>query len=422
MEGAILAIGNELVQGKVRNTTSFWAAQRLFLSGYKIKEIITIPDDLQLIKERLSYLVKRYPFVIISGGLGPTTDDVTNQALAETLNLPLETNQEVLTHIRAREKDLGLRPNPLRERMAVLPKGAQPLTHTKAMAGYLIRYAKCLLFCLPGVPKEFLYLLEEKVIPLLRKHLPPSQAISSLTLKIFGLREADINLELQDLEEENLSIGYYPQLPEIHLTMTALGKSEEEAHQRLQKALRKIKALFGEYIFGQNRDTLESVVGKLLSERGETLAVAESCTGGLIASRITRIPGSSSYFDRGVVTYSNQAKIDLLGVSKRCLETHGAVSKATALAMAEGIRRISKTTYGLSVTGIAGPTGGSPHKPVGTVWIGFSCPQGTVAQCFLFPGDRQLVQDFAATTALDWLRRYLTYDTLLPSYKFLRTC
>ncbi len=423
MNGAILAVGDELVQGRVINTTSFLAARRLFLLGYEIKEIVNVPDDLSLIKAYLSRFLEKYRFVLVSGGLGPTTDDLTNEAVAQTLGVPLETNQEMLARIRQREKELGLKPNPLRQRMALLPQGAVLLTKSKAMAGYYLKKGDQLLFCLPGVPEEFAYLLQDKVIPLLREHLPSDQAVEALVLKLFGLREADINLALQELEQgERLKIGYYPVLPEIHLALASSGSTPEEAQTLLKKALQKVQKAFGEYIFGQDEDTLEAVVGRLLQERGETVAVAESCTGGLIASRITRVPGSSAYFDRGVVSYSNQAKIDLLGVPKSCLETHGAVSRETALAMAQGIRKQAGTTYGLSVTGIAGPTGGTPQKPVGTVWIGFSCPDKTVAQCFLFPGDRHLVQDFAASTALDWLRRYLTYGTLLPRYKFLRAC
>ena len=412
-----------MVQGRVVNTTSFLAARRLLLLGYQIREIITIPDELALIKSYLSRFLKDYRFVMVSGGLGPTTDDLTNEAVAETLGVPLVTNEEMITRIRERERELGLKPNPLRKKMALLPEGAYLLTEDKAMAGYYLLVNDRLLFCLPGVPEEFAYLLEKKVIPLLRKHLPSSKAVKTTVLKIFGLREADINLRLQELEkDEGFKIGYYPVLPEIHLSLAAWGKNAEEAEKRLAKALQEVEDLFGEYIFGREGETLEEVVGRLLVDRKQTLAVAESCTGGLIASRLTRVPGSSAYFDRGVVTYSNQAKMEILGVPQEYLEKYGAVSRETALAMAEGVRRLSRTTYGISVTGIAGPTGETPEKPVGTVWIGFACPEDTVAQCFLFPGDRHLVQDFTATTTLDWLRRYLIYGTLLPRYKYLRGC
>ncbi len=423
MYGAILAVGDELVQGRVLNTTSFWAARELFALGYEIREMATVPDQLSLIKAYLSRFLERYSFVLLSGGLGPTTDDLTNEAVAETLGVPLSTDEQLLQRIRKREKELGLKPNPLREKMAQLPEGARLLTNEKAMAGYYLLRGEKIIFCLPGVPKEFEYLLKNRVIPLLQRYLPCEYVIRYTVLKLFGIREADVNLRLRELEKEpGLNIGYYPVLPEIHLAISARGSNSREAEERYQKALTKIEESFGEYIFGRNEETLEAVVGHLLDERGETLAVAESCTGGLIASRLTRVPGSSAYFERGVVTYSNQAKMDLLGVPREYLEKYGAVSQPTALAMAEGVRRLAKTDYGLSVTGIAGPTGGSPEKPVGTVWIGFSCSQGTYAQCFLFPGDRHLIQNFAASTALDWLRRYLRYGTLLPRYQFIREC
>ncbi len=421
MKGAILAIGNELVTGRVLNTTSFLAARWLFPFGYELEEITTIPDNLSLIKDHLRRLLGRYPFLILSGGLGPTTDDLTNQAVAEALGLSLVVQEEVLTRIKAWERNAGLPPNPLRRKMAELPEGAVLLTNEKAMAGYYLRVEGKLLFCLPGVPQEFEYLLKERVIPLLQEHFPPKEAVKFKLYKLFGLREADINLKLKEFEHlSGVSLGYYPVLPEIHLSLTVRRPDPKEAEELFAHVEKEIYRSLGEYIFGENEDLLEAVIGRLLVERKETLSVAESCTGGLIASRITRVPGSSAYFERGVVTYTNRAKHEILGVPQEYLEKYGAVSEPVARAMAEGIRRLADTDYGLSVTGIAGPTGGTPEKPVGTVWIGFSCAEATVACCFLFPGDRHLVQDFSATTALDWLRRYLRYGSLVPRYQFAR--
>ncbi len=422
MKGAILAIGNELVRGRVFNTTSFWAARELLFQGYEIQEILTVPDDLELIVLRLRDLLSRYAFCLLSGGLGPTTDDITNEAVAKALGKSLVTNEKMVHRIKEREKAQNLPHNPLRLRMARLPEGAILLTNTQAMAGYYLVLGRSLLFCLPGVPQEFRHLLKTKVIPLLKEKLPLKISIRSRLYKIFGLREADINLKLKSLEEElsGVYLGYYPVLPEIHLSVLIRAPSVEEADKLFELVDQKITKTFEPFIFGHDEDLLEAVIGKLLSKRKETLAVAESCTGGLIASRITRVPGSSNYFERGVVTYSNQAKKEILGVPEEVLVSYGAVSEPVALAMAEGVRKLAGSDYGLSVTGIAGPTGGSPEKPVGTVWIGFSCQEATVAQCFLFPGDRHLVQDYAAGTALDWLRQYLTYGTLVPRYQF--TC
>ncbi len=419
MKGAILAIGNELVRGRILNTTSFWAARWLLLEGYEIQEILTVPDELGLIESRLRDFLSQYAFCLVSGGLGPTTDDITNEAVAKALGRPLITNEEMVRRIKERERVQNLPHNPLRLRMARLPEGAILLTNTQAMAGYYIILDKKLLFCLPGVPHEFEHLLKARVIPLLKEKLPVKGAVRSRLYKIFGLREADINLKLKALEDSSgVTLGYYPVLPEIHLSVLIKASSEAETEKLFEKVHHKITEAFHPYIFGHDEDLLEAVIGKLLTSRKETLAVAESCTGGLIASRITRIPGSSNYFERGVVTYSNQAKMEILGVPEEILASYGAVSEPVALAMAEGVRKLAKTNYGLSVTGIAGPTGGSPEKPVGTVWIGFSCEKATVAQCFLFPGDRHLVQDYAAGTALDWLRQYLAYGTLIPRYQF----
>ena len=419
MNGAILAVGNELVQGRVFNTNSFLAARELLLHGYEVREILTVPDDLSLIEARLRDFLSRYLFCLVSGGLGPTTDDITNEAVARALGKPLVTNEEMVRRIKERERAQNLPHNPLRLRMAELPEGARLLTNTRAMAGYYLEFEGKLLFCLPGVPQEFEYLLKKKVLPLLEEKLPAGVVVISRLYKIFGLREADINLKLKDLEKmPEVTIGYYPVLPEIHVSVLVKASSKERAEEVFSQIDETIQAAFGPYIFGLEEDLLEAVIGRLLVERKETLAVAESCTGGLIASRITRVPGSSAYFERGVVTYSNEAKKELLGVPEETLATYGAVSEPVALAMAEGVRRLSRTDYGLSVTGIAGPTGGTPEKPVGTVWIGFSCKEATVARCFRFPGDRHLVQDYAAGTALDWLRRYLHYGTLVPGYQF----
>ncbi len=422
MNGAILAIGNELVRGQIINTTSFWAARELLARGYEIKEILTIPDESALIVKRLREFLERYDFCLVSGGLGPTTDDITNEAVAEALGRKLVTNEELVRRIKEREKAQNLPPNPLRLKMAELPEGAILLTNEKAMAGYYLTVQDKVLFCLPGVPHEFKHLLKNKVLPLLEKFLPISDVVYFTLFKLFGLREADVNLKLKGLED-NLSevkLGYYPVLPEIHVSVLVRAKEEKRAKEVFALVKERLESLFSPYIFGQDDDLLEAVIGRLLVKRGETLAVAESCTGGLIASRITRIPGSSAYFERGVVTYTNQAKKELLGVPEEALAKYGAVSEPVALAMAEGVRKLARTDYGLSVTGIAGPTGGSPEKPVGTVWIGFSCREGTRAQCFFFPGDRHLIQDYAAGTALDWLRQYLRYGTLVPRYQF--TC
>ncbi len=421
MRGAILAIGNELIQGRVPNTTSFLAARWLFPHGYLIEEILTIPDDLKLIKFHLCRYLSQYAFVLLSGGLGPTTDDLTNEAVAEALGRRLVVQNEVLRRIKEWERNAGLPPNPLREKMAALPEGAILLTNEKAMAGYYLPLQGKVLFCLPGVPQEFEYLLKERVVPILKEYFPPKGVIKFKLFKLFGLREADVNLSLREVESlPGVTLGYYPVLPEIHLSVTVRGHTESEVGKIFSRIEGQIREKLGEYIFAEGEDLLEAVIGRLLVERGQSLAVAESCTGGLIASRITRVPGSSAYFERGVVTYTNQAKHELLGVPLETLRQFGAVSKPVALAMAEGVRRLARTDYGLSVTGIAGPTGGSKEKPVGTVWIGFSCKEDTVAQCFLFPGDRHLVQDFSATTALDWLRRYLSYGTLVPRYQFAR--
>ena len=415
-----MAIGDELLSGRVFNTTSFLAAERLYRAGYRILEIVTVGDQKSEIAFHLRRLLEKADFLVVSGGLGPTEDDLTNEAVAEALSLKLLPHPEILSRIRANERTQGLKPSRLRERMAYLPEGAEPLAEDLTVAGYFLSYRGKPLFFLPGVPSQFTELLEGKVLPRLLALYPPKEAIFTKTLRFFDLREAEINQAVREIGASGVEFGFYPVFPEVHLTLTARAKSEEEARHRVLSASKALKARFPEHLFGEDGEELSQVLGRLLGERGKTLSVAESCTGGLMASLITRIPGSSEYFLGGAVTYANEAKIGLLSVPGRLIRLFGAVSREVAFAMAEGARRRFETDFALSVTGIAGPGGGSPEKPVGTVWIGLVTPTETVARRFLFPGSRHEIQTLTAYTALDWLRRYLLFEDLNPRYRFGR--
>lgn len=420
VKGAILAIGDELLSGRVFNTTSFLAAERLYRAGYRILEIVTVGDEKSEIVFQLKRLLEKVDFLIVSGGLGPTEDDLTNEAVAEALSLKLVPRPEILSRIRENERAQRLKPNVLRDKMAYLPEGAEPLADDLAVAGYLLKYQGKPLFFLPGVPSQFGKLLEEKVLPQLFKLYPPREAVFTKTLRFFDLREAEINQAVKEIGAFGVEFGFYPVFPEVHLTITARAKTEEEARNQVLLVTEALKTRFPEHLFGEDGEELPQVLGRLLGEKGKTLSVAESCTGGLMASLITRIPGSSEYFIGGAVTYANEAKIELLSVPERFLRLFGAVSREVALSMAEGARKHFGTDFALSVTGIAGPSGGSPEKPVGTVWIGLATPTETVARRFLFPGTRHEIQTLTAYTALDWLRRYLLSGDLYPRYRFVR--
>ncbi len=420
MHGEIIAIGDELVSGKTVNTTSSFAARKLFDSGYSIRRITVVGDDIPLIEECLHKAIDRARFLIITGGLGPTADDITNEAVARALSLPLRENQQILKKISECEQHHGISyDETFRRKLSMLPEGAEVLNPEGHAAGYMLMHAGIPLFFLPGVPHQLEDHVVKQVIPRLRDILGAGKSVIQKTFKIFGLSEIEVNARLSmiELRYQGLSIGYYPNFPEVHVTVTLKGESSEETRNACTDACRAIKHALGLYVIAEDNDTLESVTGRLLVEKRAMVSVAESCTGGLLGQRLTEVSGSAAWFERGVTTYSNRAKEEMLGVPHELIEKHGAVSAEVAVKMAEGIRRLSGTAYALSITGIAGPTGGTDKKPVGTVFIALSTPEKTKALRFFFPGGRDKVRTTAAETALDWLRRNLTDGSYIPGYK-----
>ena len=416
MHGEIIAIGDELVSGKVLNTTASFAANKLFAAGCQVNRITSIGDDPDDIEECLLAAIKRSEYVIITGGLGPTTDDITNEVTAKALGHPLVLNEMILEKIRRAKQRFG---NPvfLREKLAWLPKGAEVLNPEGRAAGYLLVHQDTPLFFLPGVPGELEDHMIQRVIPRLSKFVSKKIYIRQQTFKVFGLSETEINTLFEKLEssQDGLSIGYYPNFPEVNVTATVKGLNSEKVDEIFHMACNTIKQLLDKHVVAVNEETLEEIVGRLMLKKGGVLSLAESCTGGLVSQRVTSIPGSSRWFEGGVVTYSNKSKVDLLGVSRESLSLYGAVSSQTAGEMAEGIKRLACTDYSIAITGIAGPSGGTVQKPVGTVYIALSTPERTVAERFRFIGTRHMIQILAAETALDLLRLYLSYGTHFSS-------
>ncbi len=417
-QGEIIAIGDELVSGRVTNTTSFYLARRLFDLGYPVGRILTIGDDPSEIKNSLRKALSRADFVLVSGGLGPTADDITNEAVAAALSRKLRFFPEIMDRVEARLRELGRELLPSHRKLALLPEGAEVLDQQGCAAGYLLVEAGKPLFFLPGVPRELEDLFEREVVPRLKSFIPPRLFIHQIIIKVFGLQETEVNLRLAEIADslKALKVGYYPVFPEVHVTLTTRARDDSTAQQLLEEATQAVRQALGPFAFGEGEETMESVVGHLLKEKKVRVAVAESCTGGLIASRFTRVPGSSAWFDRGVVTYSNQAKTEILGVPSEIIETKGAVSQETAEAMARGVLTLSGVDYALAVTGIAGPSGGSPEKPVGTVFIGLAAKDKVLVRRFRFSGTRHMIQLITSETALDWLRRHLAYGEDFPGY------
>lgn len=415
MRGEIIAIGDELTSGRILNMTSHFAAHHLFAVGHEIVAMATIGDTPELIGSALIKALDRADFVIVTGGLGPTSDDLTNEAVASALNRPATLHPEVLVQVEAYLADSRVKGQLERrgvslEKLAWLPAGAEVLKPGASMAGYLLVHDQKPIFFLPGVPHEMKELLTDCVIPRLSEWQQGERRyVRQRLYRIFGLTEAEVNRRVSHLETHNsmIRLGYYPVFPEVHLNLTTLGTSQEETEGLFLVVDQKVREAIGSFIYGVGEEGLAFTVGGLLRNRGLTLALAESCTGGLISHLITTVAGSSDYYLGGVCSYSNAMKIKVLQIDPALLEAHGAVSGESAEAMARGVRALTGADLGLAVTGIAGPGGGSEAKPLGTVFFGMDY-LGEISQVRQqFFGKRGEVQTLAAQTGLDLIRRKL---------------
>jgi nicotinamide-nucleotide amidase len=405
----IIGIGNELTTGRVQDQNTGYAAARLHSYGFQIDRIILIGDQPRIIRSSLKQAEKRADAVLVTGGLGGTLDDLTVEAVCRTFNRPLVLDKGLQAQIKRFLSKRGIPWDPLFEKMAWLPEGVE-LFHPRPKAcGFMMLEKGKPFFFLPGVPAEMHRFLDKKVIPYLLQHNPGREIIKQRIYKLFGLLEPEINEKLKDLEKRftSLHLGFYPNFPEHHLTVSVRTENLQKTDHLLDVIESIIEERLAWYLISNNSQTLEEVVGELFLAKKLTLSVAESCTGGLIGHQITSVPGSSAYFDRGLIVYSNSAKKELLNIPKRILDRYGAVSQETALLMAEGIRKLSGSDIGLSVTGIAGPGGGTPEKPVGTVWIALASAKGTQAGLYQFDGRRDQIKTMTAYTALNEVRKFL---------------
>lgn len=409
MLGEIIAIGNELTSGRITNTTSGFAAHHLFEAGFDIYAMHTIGDTPALIGEALKRALQRTDFVLVTGGLGPTDDDLTTEAVSEALNRPTLPNLELLAQIRNHLNENGDQPAGSLDKLAWLPEGAEALNPESKMAGFQLIHNDKPIFFLPGIPHQMRTLLVEEVLPRLASWYKGKQQKSRQRLyKIFGKSELEINQTVEHLElGEGVTIGYYPVFPDVHLSITVRGIDPKKTDARAESAFALVESKLGDYIYGHNCDTMASVIGTLLQQKHMLLSVAESCTGGLISHLVTSVAGSSSYYLGGVTSYANSMKAQYLNVEPTLLEEKGAVSEEVAEKMAEGMRKASGADISISITGIAGPGGGSDEKPVGTVYIGLAAEGHTRVKRFLFSGNRFEIQYTTAHTALNILRHYL---------------
>lgn len=414
MRGEIICIGDELINGRVAEKNARYAAFKLWPAGIGIHSVVIVGDEPEAIKEALVTALSRSDFVLVSGGLGATDDDITAAIAAEVFDLPLAESQRMVKNLRAFWGARGLKLPHEAMKMTWLPQGAEVLC--SSCAGFcLMGPGDRPVYFLPGVPKEMRYITKSRVLPDLLRRKIGGQVAVMRELRLFGISESQVQAKLKDLGKDGIRLGYYPKFPEVKLTVAAWAPKADEAQKRAEAFEQEIRKRLGDYVVAYGDDTIEDVVARGLIKRGLTLALAESITGGLIGHRLTQVSGSSAFFERGLVVYSNRAKQDLLGVKEDTLTRYGAVSPQTAGEMALGACKNAGSDLGLSVTGIAGPTGGSPQKPVGTVYFGLAKGDAVRTGGQRFFGDRGQIKLLAAETALDWLRRYLEDDAFLYS-------
>jgi nicotinamide-nucleotide amidase len=407
LNAEIIAIGSEMLTPFRVDTNSLWLTERLNSMGIDVKLKTVVGDDEARLEETIRDALRRSEIVISTGGLGPTEDDITRKIFARVLKRRLALNDEIIEKIRARFARRGTPMPEINARQALVLEDAQILPNNNGTApGMLLVEGNCTVVMLPGPPREMKPIFDDSVAPALKQRAGELYIVRN-KLSIFGLTESRVDELAAPIytKYQNPSTTILFKDGQIELHLTARARRAEEAERLNDEVAGQLDEVLGEYVFSRRDETLEEVVGELLKWRKYTLATAESCTGGLLAGRITEAPGSSEYFLQGVVSYSNDAKKDLLGVPKKLIEQHGAVSEEVASAMATGIRRRAKSTFGIGVTGIAGPGGGSSEKPVGLVYIALADDTQSTARKFVFPGDRQFIRTLSVNAALDMIRR-----------------
>jgi nicotinamide-nucleotide amidase len=406
----IIAIGSELLSPNRSDTNSLWLTDQLNRVGIDVRLKTIVGDDDARLEEVIKDAVKRSRVVITTGGLGPTEDDITRKVAARALNRRLSLDEKVLEEIRARFRSFGIATMPERNsRQAMVISGAEVLPNPNGTApGLYLEHEGCAVVLMPGPPREMKPMFENYVRPRI-SNLGGETRFATRVLRVAGMGESAVDEKIAPIytKYENPQTTILFNSSEIEIHLRAHGRTEADAETLLDDLSLKIEKELGNSAFSFRGETMEEVVGRRLAMTEFTLAVAESCTGGLIAQRLTSVPGSSKYFIEGCVTYSNESKVRLLGVDKKLIREFGAVSQQVARDMARGVRHRAKTDFGLAVTGVAGPGGGTEEKPVGLVYIALADDAHTDHRKLTIPGDRELVRWRASQAALDMLRRRL---------------
>ena len=419
MKITIVATGDEILYGELADTNSVWLSEQLFKNGILVSNHIHIGDFQDQIVGLMRQLSVEADVALLSGGLGPTEDDLTVEAVCELLQVEPVIDEPSLERAKQVYESLNFEFTENNLKQSMVPQGARVIPNPIGLApAFSILYGQCTFYFLPGVPREYKAILEQSILPeliALKEKFHP-EPVSYKRVRIIGIPESHLDLKMQPVMQQFPAIryGFRAHYPEMWFKMLATGKDQKKADKQIESALAEIRKILGLKIMGYDDETLALVVGRLLSDRGLTLSTAESCTGGMIGELLTEIPGSSHYYLGGCIAYSNAVKIDLLGVDPETINQIGAVSQTCALEMAAGARQKFKSDLAISVTGIAGPEGGTKEKPIGTVHFGLATPENTYHLQRVLRPDRQSIRIAAAHIALDFVRRWLLGALSLP--------
>ncbi len=412
----IISIGDELLIGQTINTNAGWMGAQLALAGIRCRRVRTIGDEREEILDALATAASQ--IVLITGGLGPTKDDITKHTLCEFFNSKLVRHQDVEERILEMFRSLARDPLGVNIAQADLPDKCTVIAnHRGTASGMWFHHEGKVYVSMPGVPYEMKDMMEKRVIPMLmEKYAPP--AIVHRTLLTTGMGESHLAAVIADWENglaaDGIKLAYLPSPGLVKLRLSIYANEDEKtAVAKVERQVEGLREIIPDLIFGEGEERLEKVIGRLLTERGQTLSLAESCTGGRISHLITSVPGSSAYFTGGVVSYANAVKMEELGIPAGMLELEGAVSKAVVEKMALGVREALRTDWSIATSGIAGPDGGTPDKPVGTVWMAVAGPEGVISVKGNFPGSRDLVIERSSLAALNMLRKSLLHKKVV---------
>ncbi len=410
MTAHIITIGDEILIGQIVDTNSAWMGQQLNMQGIQVGKIVTVSDTRKDITDAVDAAFSEADIILLTGGLGPTKDDITKKALADYFGVEMLFSESTYNRIQRLFQKFGKSMTESHHEQAYMPANADLLMNKMGTApGMWFEHQGKVLVSMPGVPYEMKYLMEAEVLPKLKNQFP-GKPIAHRTILTVGEGESRIADQIDPFLEalpKNIKMAYLPGTGQVRLRMTGTGDDENELNTLLDQKVEELKPLISEFIFGFEKEKLEEVVGRMLIEKGKTLATAESCTGGFLAHKITSIPGSSAYFIGSVIAYSNEVKMNQLQVKSSTLKKHGAVSEETVKEMVQGALDLLKTDIAIAISGIAGPDGGTPEKPVGTIWIAIGDKNNTKTYQLNLWKDRMKNIEYTTTVALNMIRKFL---------------